>query len=231
MRELFKCASSKLGSAPSPKLCASRPLPASPLGWLMAPHAGMSPGLGPPAPVPVLTFPARQAHPDLPRAQGQNLCLSSSSLHGPSPKPFRPAPLPEETYHKDPHWTTTGIPHRSEVWRDGGPALRAQTELPNVHHSPGLPALDLSRQVPPCCNRELTGPPPGLTPRSRWWHPAHASVHEPCRVPPPRGSGPAGRACWVTGLGGGPAVLGVCILLSQGMSWIQVPTEVPNRGE
>lgn len=105
-------------SAPSPKLCACRSLPASPLGWLTAPHAGVSPGLGPPAPAPVLIFPARRAHPDLPRAQGQNLCLSSSSLHGPSPKPFRPAPLPEETYHKDPGRTTTGILHRSEVWRD-----------------------------------------------------------------------------------------------------------------
>lgn len=31
----------------------------------------------------------------------------------------------------------------------------------------------------------------------------------------------------MTGLGGDPAVLRVCILLSQGMSWIQVPTEVP----
>lgn len=94
--------------SPCPELCASGPLPASPLSGsghrlLACPQGSTLP------PAPVLTFLLGKPTPCLPRAQDQNLCLSSSSpplarTPAPSPKPFHPAPLLEETHHKDPSW-------------------------------------------------------------------------------------------------------------------------------
>lgn len=137
-------------------------------------------GSSPLPPAPVLTFPAWQAHPDLPRAQGQNLCLSSSSPHGLYPAPH-PSPSVLHPCRRRPITKTLAGPqqeYRTDL-RFG--VMAAQPRVPDrtalgslcpaparrVHRSPGLPELDLSPQVPPCCNRELTGPPPGLIPRGR----------------------------------------------------------------
>lgn len=151
VRELFKCASSKLGSAPCPELCASGPLPASPLEWLGAPLAGVSPGLWPPAPCscPYLSC---SASPPL-STQGSRpeplpqLLQPAWPVPCPSPKPFHPAPLLEETHHKDPSWIRRE--YRTDL-RFGVMAAQSGTSRQNC-----------SGQPVPCTGQEGSSPPLG----------------------------------------------------------------------
>lgn len=93
IRECFKCVSSILGSAHAPELCVSEPLPASPLGLLVALHTWRVPhGLWVSAPCPPflsLLFPL--STPLYLGAQGQGLFVSASSPRGPHSAPH-PSP-------------------------------------------------------------------------------------------------------------------------------------------
>lgn len=124
------------------------------LGLYQRPHWGGSghrllacpQGSGPLTPAPVLTFPARQAHPSRPEPLPQ-LLQPAWPVPSPSPKPFHPAPLLEETHHKDPSWIRRE--YRTDL-RFGVMAAQSGTSRQNC---PG--------QLVPCTGQEGSSPPLG----------------------------------------------------------------------
>lgn len=106
---------------------------------------------GPLPPAPVLTFPSWQAHPCLPRAQDQNLCLSSSSPHGLYPAPHPSPPILHPCRRRPITKTLTGP--RREYRTDLRFSVMAAQPRTSRQNCPG--------QLVPCTGREGSSPPLG----------------------------------------------------------------------